>query len=77
MPWQDIGFMLGGIVFFLTLLPTLLDEESAVPRTTSVPTAATLWLFTILYVSMGFWLSVIVNALTAAVWSLIAVFKST
>lgn len=76
MPWQDLGFTLGSIVFVITLLPTLRERDSVVPRSTSVPTAAVLFWFVFLYLTMGFWYSAVISAATGSTWLGIALWRA-
>jgi hypothetical protein len=65
---QDLVFAVGSLVLFLTLIPTLVNSDSVVPRTTSVPTALVLGVFSLTYFSMSFYYSAVVSLLTFLAW---------
>lgn len=69
----DPLLMVGGFVFAVTLLPTLRNPDSAVPSTTSVPTAAVLSLFAATYLSLSLPMAALSTALSAVLWTVIAV----
>jgi len=76
MIWQDIVFTLGGFIFALLLIPTLIDSEAQVPRLTSIPTALILVIFSLTYFSLGFYYSTITNLMTAGCWAGISIWRS-
>ncbi len=70
--YADPILMAGGFVFAATLVPTAIDPEAKVPVTTSVPTAITLYVFTLTYISISFILTATSMGLSALVWTFIA-----
>lgn len=72
MMWQDLVFMVGTFALALMLLPTLLDTDAAVPRTTSLPTAVVVSAFVVAFASMGMWLAAAGNVLSVLFWLVIA-----
>jgi NhaP-type Na+/H+ or K+/H+ antiporter len=71
MEWQDAVFGLGGIVFLLALLPSVLQQQSPA-LSTSVSTAIMLVCFAAAYGSLGYYFSGVVAVLTAGVWLVLA-----
>ncbi|MFC7156192.1 hypothetical protein ACFQPA_12135 [Halomarina halobia] len=74
--WQDYVILVGSIVAITSLVPTLLDDEAAVPYSTSVPTV-----FVLLGQSVAFYTIGLVGSALGAVagfvlWTFIAVYKS-
>lgn len=77
MIWQDLVYTLGGVVFSASLLPTVLNPASKIPRKTSVPTALILAVYVPTALSLGLVVSACVTATTAAAWAFIAWRRST
>lgn len=73
----EMMFGLGGFLLNLLVLPTLLDSESAVPRTQSVLSAIVLLIcFAIPYYSIGFHIPALANGLGFILWGLVAIYRS-
>ncbi|MFB6076602.1 MAG: hypothetical protein ABEK12_00540 [Candidatus Nanohaloarchaea archaeon] len=70
--YADPILMVGGFVFAATLLPTARDPDAAVPSTTSVPTALTLYLFALTYIAISLPLAAAASGLTAIMWTFVA-----
>lgn len=73
--WQDVVFFVGGFLLAVVLYPVLRDEESAVPRWTSIPTAAVLYAFAGTYYTLGLYLAMSMNAFSALMWTAIALWR--
>lgn len=74
--WQDILFTGGQLILGAVLIPTLLDEEAAVPRWTSVPTSLVLFAFAAGYATMGLLFSALSTAAAAALWAAVVAKRS-
>ncbi len=73
MIWQDAILMVGSFVLGLLLIPIIMNEESKVPRMTSVPTGSVLLLFSYVYFTLGLWFSSATVLLTGLLWMFIAI----
>lgn len=72
----EITLTIGGIVFSLLVLPTLLDSKATVPRKQSIPTSIVLFaFFTIPYAHMGFVFPAVSSTLGSLLWGLVAVYR--
>jgi len=69
--WQDWTFMIGGLVFASTLIPTIRNPLSEVPRTTSALTGIMLVIFGVTHFTVELPLAGIANLMTAAAWAFI------
>lgn len=76
MGFQDFIFLGGNFVLGIVLIPTVLDEDSCIPLTTSLPTSLTLYAFTFSYFTLGMTLSAASTSIIALMWSYIAAFKN-
>ena len=72
MRWQDLIFTIGSICFSLGLIPMHLGTSKP-PLPSSLLIAAWLWTFTAAYLTLGLAASTASTALTAALWSALAV----
>jgi len=77
MAWEEIALALANTTLILPLLPTLRDEESAVPRWTSIPTAICLLVIGTSYVSLELWLAATSAYGQTICWGAIAAWRST
>lgn len=73
--WQDYVFTSGGLFFFCSLIPMLRNPATQVPRTSSVGTAAFLFLFAISFASLGHWMSACTQTLVALGWTGLAIWR--
>ena len=73
--WWDALITLGNLIFLPSLLPTLMDGRSYVPRTTSGWTVVGLIFIIVGLVGQGLVISPIVTAAVAAMWAFIYVFR--
>lgn len=71
MIWQDAVILVGQLVLFITLIPTIVSKVR-VPLLTSLPAMFVLDSFIIVFTTLGMWGSVVTSALNAAAWALIA-----
>lgn len=67
---------IGGMILNVMVLPTLLNEDAAVPRLQSVPTAAALVMMTAAYLMIPLYLPALATALGAILWGGVAVYRS-
>ena len=67
MTWQDWILSIGGLLFWIALIPTIRGREKP-PIFTSALTAAVLTVFLVPYVSLHLWLTSISGTLSAACW---------
>ncbi len=74
--WQDYLMLLGTLLIAVTLVPTLLEPEAAVPRTTSIPAALAVALFIIGTAGLDLWLTAAANALSCLFWILVIVYRA-
>lgn len=74
--WQDYLMLMATLLISVTLVPTLLEPESAVPRTTSVPAALAVAMFVVATAGLELWLTAAGNALSFLFWSLVVVFRA-
>jgi len=71
MPWQDIVFSVGSLIFVFALIPTLRSKEKPA-FTTSFITALVLSIFALTYITLSLWGSAFFQGCTAACWFLLA-----
>jgi hypothetical protein len=68
---------LGGAIFqIIVLLPILLDNESIIPRETSIPTTAIWFIYGATYFSISFHLAAVANVIGGSLWTLVAIYRS-
>ena len=70
--WQDLAFMIGGLVFAPSLIFTIRSTMKP-PIKTSLPTALALTLFCVCYATMGFWLALASTGATTICWYILFV----
>ena len=68
MAWQDLVFAAGSMVGILSLVPTLRDQASIVPRRTSLASFLLGSLYAATFVTLGMWLSAVGSVATAVIW---------
>jgi hypothetical protein len=64
---QDLIFSLGGIIFMVALIPSLVSENKPNYKT-SILTSIVLYTFSITYISLDLTYSSIVSFITATLW---------
>jgi hypothetical protein len=67
----DVAISIVVFVFALTIIPMIV-AGTVVPVWTSIPMVAGAIVLTIAYISLGLWLSVAVEAISAVLWAIIA-----
>lgn len=72
MAWQDIVLSAAGFVFFLSLLPSVLDERTRISRRTSIPTATGVWVQAFAFATLALWTTAIVTGFVALAWTFLA-----
>jgi hypothetical protein len=72
MIWQDYVFTAGTVFFTATLIPTALDERTAMPRYKSAPTAAILLVFAATQATLGMVVAPACEVACALCWGFIA-----
>ena len=68
--WQDILLSVGGFVFFLALIPSIRSKNKP-SKATCALTAFFLWLYCIVYISLGLWLALVSGILSATAWTIL------
>ena len=71
----DLLLGLAGTILVLSLIPTLKDMNSYVPRATSIPTTVSLWLIIIALMGLGSKFGASTIFLNAVFWTLIMLFR--
>lgn len=73
----EVVLAVGGFIFNILALPTLLNKNAVIPKAQSVPSSVVLFFcFAIPYYSIDFHLSAVANTTGAILWALIAVYRS-
>lgn len=72
--WQDYVLTAGSVVFIVALLPAVFSDAKP-PKTTSLMTAAVLYVFALTDVSLHLYLTAAITFLTAATWTILAAQK--
>lgn len=71
MEWQDIVLSVGGYIFILALLPSILGDDKPA-LSSSLMTGSILGVFAAVYASLGLTSSAISTALLALAWLFLA-----
>lgn len=66
----------GGMLLNLFVLPTVLDDEAAVPRAQSVPTTVALAAMTYAYATLGLVVPALATAIGAVLWAVVAAIRA-
>lgn len=72
MAWQDWILGAAGFVFFVSLLPSVLEPATRISRRTSIPTAVGVWVQTFAFATLGLVTTAITTGLVALAWSYLA-----
>lgn len=70
-PWQDLVFGAGNLIFLAALLPSLMSENKPA-FTTSLLTGSVLALYSFTYVTLDLWISVAASSALSAGWLVLA-----
>lgn len=70
--WQDTVLTAAAFVFLASLVPSILDARTRIPRRTSVPTAAAIWTQVAIFITLGLALTAIMTAAIGLAWSWLA-----
>ncbi len=71
-PWQDKTLAAGGVVFTVSLIPSIMEPTTMIPLWSSVPTAFFLGVFAYVMKSLKLKLAMITNFATATMWWVLA-----
>jgi len=71
MSWQDIGLTVGGLLFTLALIPTLIGAMKP-PIVTALMTGTLLCFFGVIYLSLGLEFAAVSIMVNGTVWLIIA-----
>ena len=74
MIWQDIVLMIGGFVFAVALLPSVLGKHKPA-ASSSIATMIVLHIFCAVYVTLDLWLTFGATLITSTLWLVLAVQK--
>jgi len=75
--WQDLVLAGLNVVFLAALIPSLVNRATRISRTTSVPTAAAVWVQGAAFATLGLWWTAAGSFLIAVAWTFLAVFRPT
>lgn len=74
MMWQDILLMVGGFIFSLALIPSILSKDKPA-ISTSLMTGVILLVYAFTYFTLNLWLATIAVTLTGVLWLVLAAQK--
>lgn len=75
--WQEAVLSIANGALAIPLIPTVLDSDAQVPRTTSIPTGVCILVIGLVYATMGLWYATGTAVTQSALWAYIAVRRST
>ncbi len=67
LPWQDVVFMVGNLIFLIALLPSIFSDDKPA-KWTSLSTAIVLSLYVVTYYSLSLTYASITGTLSALAW---------
>jgi len=67
MSWQDWVLGVGGFIFSVALIPSIISKDKPSAKT-SLMTASILTVYLLVYISLNLWLACLSGALSAACW---------
>lgn len=70
--WQDLVLTIAALVFLASLLPSVMDARTRIPRRTSVPTAVGAWTQVVVFATLGLAFTALVTAGIACGWTFLA-----
>jgi len=75
MIWQDVVFIGGNIALAIGLVPMIVQGQQ-LPLRSTLTTAAVLWAYVLAFGTLGMAPSALATSLTAAGWSVLALFSA-
>ncbi len=75
MPWQDLIFTVGSIIFAIALLPSILGPHKPA-LASSAMTGTVLYIFSATYITLDLIFSAFAVLTTALMWTILAVQKA-
>lgn len=72
----DLIFLAGAGFQIVVLLPLLLDDQTTIPRETSIPTTIIWFIYIPTYISIGLPLASVATAIGGGLWGLVAIFRA-
>lgn len=69
--WQDWIITIGQALFIVALVPAVLAKEKP-PLLTSLLSAAVLFVFGIVYITLSFWFAALSTTGTGVLWAILA-----
>ena len=74
---SDMNYIVvfANILVIIVLIPTIMNKKSFVPRTTSIPTSAALFMFTFVFFNQGLLFGAIMETLSSVLWLSISIMK--
>lgn len=73
--WQDYFFACSGTIYTISILPSLLNPRTEMPRSSSVPTASMVGLSAVAYGTLGMWAAASVSLVLSLAWAGLAMFR--
>lgn len=70
MIWQDLVISVTVFVFALTIIP-MIEARTVVPLWTAVPMVLGAVALTVAYITLGLWVSVVVEVASAVLWAIV------
>ncbi len=71
MHWQEIVFLIGQMIFNISLLPSILGKDKPA-FTTSLITATVIFVYVFVYASLSLWVTGISVGSTGIFWAILA-----
>lgn len=73
----DMNYIIGAanVLVIVVLIPTLMNKRSFVPRTTSIPTSAALFMFAFVFFNQRLLIGASAETVSSMLWLFIAIMK--
>lgn len=71
MHWQEIAFLIGQMIFNISLLPSILSKDKP-SLTTSLITSAVIFVYVFVYATLSLWVTAIAVGTTGVFWGILA-----
>ena len=71
MHWQEWIFLIGQMIFNISLLPSILGKDKPALLTSTI-TAAVLFIYVIIYGTLSLWVTAISMGTTGVFWAILA-----